>query len=172
YWHLVNVFGDVPLILSTNYKENALISRTNIITVYEQIKADLLQSRELLSAEYPSNGRFRANQYVAATLLARVCLYMEEWEEAAEHASEVINSKEYRLVEDLDGVFVANSTEAIWQLTMDGQIFNSIEGNRFVPVLTGTTLPTYPLTDRLVEAFEAGDDRQAHWVGSKVVNGV
>lgn len=171
YWHLVNLFGDVPLVLQTNYKENALIARTPVNLVYEQMKGDLLQAWELLGLSYPTAGRFRVNRFVASTLLARLSLYSGEWEEAEAYASEVIGSADYGMEDDLDGVFLNESTEAIWQL--ESSLTNyTVEGNRFVPILTGTNIPNFPLTEKLLDAFEHGDRRLANWVGTKAVNGL
>ena len=44
YFNLINVFGDVPLTVSTNYKENAAIARKEYTLVCEQILQDLIDA--------------------------------------------------------------------------------------------------------------------------------
>ena len=59
---------------------------------------------------------------------------------------------------------MANSSEAIWQIqqTNDPSI-NTNEGNTFIL----TAAPYYvSLSNYLLNAFEANDNRQSHWVGS------
>ncbi|WP_343748186.1 RagB/SusD family nutrient uptake outer membrane protein [Fluviicola sp.] len=170
YFYLTNLFGDVPLTTEVNYEDNAKLSRTTTATVYAQMKDDLLMARNLLRPEYPSAGKFRANKYVATALLARVCLYTEQWQDAEIYSTEVINSGLYILPAPANA-FLEASSEAIWQLTIDGQTFNTQEGTNFVPVATGTTLPSYPLTTSLRTSFESGDLRCTNWVGTKVVSG-
>nr|WP_121272130.1 RagB/SusD family nutrient uptake outer membrane protein [Pedobacter schmidteae] len=171
YFYLTNLFGDVPLSTEVNYESNSMLSRTSTTAVYTQMKEDLLKARDLLKPGYPTSGKFRANKYVATALLARVCLYAEQWQDAETYSTEVINSGLYGLPSPATA-FLEASSEAIWQLTIDGQIFNTIEGNVFVPSATGTTLPQYPLTTSLKNVFESTDLRLANWVGSKTVSGI
>src|SRR5690606_25920879 len=80
-----------------------------------------------------SNGdRTQPNRGTATALLARLYLYTEQWEKADQFASILIDDDtRYSLKEDLNSVFLANSSEAIWQLrpvipgvnTPQGQLF-------------------------------------------------
>ncbi len=171
YFYLTNLYGDIPLSTDVNYENNAMLARTSTTAVYAQMKDDLLKARNLLKPEYPTAGKFRANKYTATALLARVCLYAGQWQDAETYSTEVINAGLYGLPAPASA-FLEASNEAIWQLTLDGQLVNAIEGNVFVPSATGTSLPQYPLTTNLKTAFEATDLRLANWVGSKTVSGV
>src|SRR5579859_5134289 len=48
YFYLVNCWGDVPLLTSTDYKINAIASRTAAAQVYDQIIADLKDAQSLM----------------------------------------------------------------------------------------------------------------------------
>ena len=167
YWYLVNNFGDVPLTTLTTYEDNATLSRSEVAEVMAQINNDLLTARDLLLPEYPTAGKFRVNYHVATALLARYYLYNKEWQLAQQTASEVINSPLYTFETELLNVFPTSSTEAIWQLPIDESIFNTIEGNRFIPTPVG--IPRYPVTDELLEAFSSADLRKISWLTSKTV---
>ena len=52
YFYLVNIYGDVPLSITTDYKENAAIARTAELKVYDQIVADLIDAKSLLSDNF------------------------------------------------------------------------------------------------------------------------
>jgi starch-binding outer membrane protein, SusD/RagB family len=173
YWYLLNVFGDVPLVLTTDYEANSLVGRTLGSLVSSQIIQDLQASRAMLSKSYPTTGKLRPNYYTATALLNRVYLKSENWKGVEDTAGEIINSGLYSLETDLSKCFIIASKEALWQLAIpDAQIINTIEGNRFIPVSSATVVPNYVLTPSLLGAFESGDLRRTNWVGTKTVSGV
>jgi hypothetical protein len=167
YFYLVNLFGDVPLVTTTDYKINNVMPRTPATQVYDTIISDLTRARNLMLPDYPGNGeRIRADKAVATALLARVYLYRGQWAEAEEQATEVINNSQYKL-DTLNGVFLKNSNEAIWQLQPVSPGRNTWLGSNIVPF----SVPYYRLTDNMVNAFEPGDLRFKDWTGSYVSNG-
>ncbi|SEM68430.1 Starch-binding associating with outer membrane [bacterium A37T11] len=177
YFYLVNNFGDVPLILDTDYKKNNTLPRTPSADVYASIIADLQDAKSKLYDGYPSGDKvdaggehIRPNKAAAGALLARTYLYTKQWALAESEASEVISNSQYRLMDktELDKVFLINSDEAIWQLqainTSGGR--NTWEGFLIVPVST-TSTPYFRLVPNgLRDAFQTGDLRKTNWVGS------
>ena len=171
YFYLVNLFGDVPLILSTDYKINAIAPRTPQDQVYQQIVADLKEAQSLLSDSYSftNEERVEPNKWAAKALLARVYLFLNDWTNAEAESTAVIdNSGLYSLNSDLNSVFLMNSEEAIWQLLPEGGIVNwTHEGSMFIP----TGIPMHvSLSDQLLHSFESGDFRRANWVDSIIVD--
>jgi hypothetical protein len=171
YFYLSQLFGDVPLVLSTRYTENARLPRTPVSQVFSQIVQDLGEAEQLLPAAYPSSGRLRPNKYAATSLLARIHLYLQQWQPAEEESSRVIASGIYTLEADLNKVFLTSSNEAIFQLRPIQPGYGTAEGAIFNPGTSASSLPKYTLTPYLLSAFEAGDLRKARWVNSKTVNG-
>src|SRR5690606_6547573 len=100
YFHLVNLWGDVPLVLSTDYQVNNRLTRAPVVQVNEQIVSDLLKAQLLLQEEYDGE-RVRANRGAATALLARMYLYLGQWSKAEEEATKVINNELYALEDDL-----------------------------------------------------------------------
>jgi hypothetical protein len=165
YFYLVNFFGDVPLLLSTDYRVNRLAARTLVSEVYEQIEKDLLKAQGLLLDDYSFSlgEKVRPNRWAATALLSRVYLYQKKWDKAESQASLIIESNKFPLADDLNSVFLANSTEAIWQLMPTAPGYNTYDGPYFI-VTTNTNDVT--ATSFVTDAFEPGDNRANSWIGS------
>lgn len=161
HFYLVNVFGDVPLITTTDYKINTSLPRTPVAEVYDTIVNDLIAAKNMMQTNYPGTERIRPDKAVASALLARVYLYTGRWADAEKEATEVIDNPIYKL-DSLDDVFLKNSDEAIWQLQPVNPGRNTWLGSNLVPF----SVPYYRLTASLADAFEPGDRRFSAWVGA------
>ncbi|WP_157280198.1 RagB/SusD family nutrient uptake outer membrane protein [Pedobacter borealis] len=167
YFYLVNLYGDVPLLKSTDFEINSLMPRTSVQAVYKQIIEDLLMSRDLLTPTFVSSVSTRPNKGAVCGLLARVYLYQQNWEAAESIASEVISSGKFTL-ETLPTVFIGTSKESLFSITKTTG--NSVDGTLFIPS-SGTVRPTYALTDQLFAAFSSIDNRKVNWLKSNTVAG-
>ncbi|MBS1736705.1 MAG: RagB/SusD family nutrient uptake outer membrane protein, partial [Bacteroidetes bacterium] len=173
YFYLVNYFGDVPLILNTDYKVNTLLPREKKEKVYESIVKDLIDAEADLSDTYINGARTRANKSAATALLARTYLYLQQWDKAEAEATKVITNPQYQLLTDLNSIFLKNSKEAVWQLESVNKStagVNTWEGFSIVPA-TPTGRAYYNLYDELVNAFESGDLRKDSWTKTYVTGG-
>ena len=82
----------VPVVLVT---ENGKPARESLGVTYDQVEADLLDAAAKLSSESPNPGTDPvgwATSYAAEALLARLNLYMENWQTAADYATSVITT--------------------------------------------------------------------------------
>ncbi|HEU4608470.1 MAG TPA: RagB/SusD family nutrient uptake outer membrane protein, partial [Chitinophagaceae bacterium] len=164
YFNLVQYFGDVPLVLSTDAKSSAQLPRAPIAQVNQQIVQDLLEAKNLLTTKYPSAERARINKNVVSAFLARVYFYQQNWPAAEAEATEVINSASYSLVTDLTKVFLNNSNETIWQISLAGETTPAtIMGAQFIPA---STTPVFTLYDTLANTFEPNDQRKVNWTNT------
>ena len=168
YFDLVNLFGAVPLVLTTDYNVSAKIGRTSVDSVNAQIMTDLQAAQQALPVAYPSSGHLRPNLYTVKALLARVELYQKNWQAAYNAADTIIHSGLYSLEPNLNNVFLDGSQEAIWQLPANGQFNVTTEAENYIPY--SGNVPSYPLTSFLLNAFEPGDQRLQDWIGTSVVN--
>ncbi|WEK33674.1 MAG: RagB/SusD family nutrient uptake outer membrane protein [Candidatus Pseudobacter hemicellulosilyticus] len=175
YFYLTNFFGDVPLSLSTDFNATALLPRAPQQQVYEQILQDLLAAEQLLLETYAVSGnrRTRANKWAAKAFLARVYLYLKNYEQAAAKATEVINNTSLFQLEPLpENVFKTTSREAIWQLRQaegsnSGLFYGDVpEADEFIPNPPNTSSPWVYISDELRNAFEPGDLRYSKWTDS------
>lgn len=171
YFYLASFYGDVPLLLTSNYEDSSVAPRNPINQVWKQIEADLDEAIKLLNktTEYKEDERYYVNRFVAEALRARVYLYQEDWENAELFSSKVINRSELYLLEmNPDHVFLANSKEAIWQIAPDGvNNFIPKEANQFV-LLTSNTGASFTgrtsLAEDFVRSFSIPDKRN-RWIG-------
>lgn len=170
YFYLVNLFGDLPLPLSTNYRANAVLPRTPVADIYQQIVADLQAAVEDLPAQPITAGRVRPNKWAAQALLARVYLYMGRWADAVTASSLVISNNEFVLETNLGTVFLTGSKETIWQLSPIGTRTSTSQGSQFIP-LNVSTRPSFNTTANLWQSFEAGDNRAGSWLKTVTVSG-
>jgi hypothetical protein len=170
YFHLVNLFGPVPLVLTSNYSVNQSLPRASEQSIYKQIVADLVDAQALMGSDYVTVGKVRPNRFTATSLLAKAYLYEQKWDSAQYEASQVINSGSYSIVA-ADSVFLANSDEAIWQLLPINLGNETAEGVTFIPS-DSTVIPQYTINTNLLNAFEGGDRRRATWIDSNIVNGI
>ncbi len=182
YFYLINLYGDVPLVMSSNYQENASLSRTVIKDVYKQIIADLKDAEQLMADHFldetllkGSTERVRPTKWVATALLARVYLYTKEYRLAEEAATKLIENSSLFSLADFNNAFLKNSTEAIWQLQPvgTGTGSNTAEAATFILPATGpeTYSRRFHLNENLLNAFESGDLRKKNWIDSiSVIN--
>ncbi len=180
YFYLVNIYGDVPLITSTNYLVNQSASRTAASDVYKQITNDLLDAKSKLSESYLSPSgktateRILPNKGAATALLARVYLYLKDYTNAKLQAGEVIANSNYALLSDPNAVFLTNSQEAIWQIQPTVPGYNTPEGYMYTQLIAnggpdGVVAPIW-FNDNFVNDFENNDNRLKDWV-KKVTSG-
>jgi len=168
YFYLVNLFGDVPYVTSTDYRVSQRLPRTAVNTVYNNLEQELLQASKLLRPAYPSAGRQRPNRYTADALLARLYLYRQQWGNAEAQADSILNSGLYSLVLNLDNVFLDKSNEAIWQVGSHTSSFPKVAPGGGSPFVSSYSFiaPAYSLSPFVLQAFETGDLRRARWVAS------
>ncbi len=165
HFYLVNLYGDIPIITTTDFEVNRLKSRAPINEVYDQIISDLQGAQSLLSADYVTSERIRPNKATATALLARTYLYTGQWTDAEQQATSIISNTSLYDTVPLNEVFLANSKETIWQLKPTRDDINTNEGLNFILVQTPSGL-SVSLSDELLSAFEDGDERKINWVGS------
>jgi len=169
HFHLVNIFGDIPYITTTNYEQNKVVTRMPSADVYSHIIADLETAKALLPTEYFGGLRVRPNRYVVAALLARVYIYQGNYAAAANTATTVINETgTFTLETNLDNTFLKESQSTIWQLIPQIEGRNTDEGATFI--FTAGPPSFVALTNDLINDFEPGDLRKSHWTKA-VTNG-
>lgn len=173
YFYAVNLYGDVPLAITTDYTVNNVISRSPVVTIYEQIIKDLKDAQNLLPDNKYLNGtggattdRVRPNKQAASALLARVYLYQKDWQNAEIQATSVIGASTYVLEPNLAQVFLKGTREAIFQLQPVQPGYNNADATVLViAARPNGILSQLSLSSSLVNAFEPGDARFTSWVG-------
>lgn len=128
YHSLVRYFGGVPLVTTptTSLGEESFVERSAVSAVYDQIVTDLEQAETTLGANGSANSR-SATGYTAKALLARVHLYLGNYETAEDYATEVIDSGTFALG-SYAGLFgdVPSTTEPIFRIEFTSEDANSL----------------------------------------------
>jgi len=181
YFYLVNLYGDVPLVVTTDYLVNSQMPRTPRAEVWAQIIADLKDAQDLLSGEYlnsdivtATTDRVRPTKWAGAAMLSRAYLYQQKWSEAETAATTVIsNAALFDTVSLTLNVFSNASKEAIWQLQPVNSGWNTEDAKLFVLPDTGPfyNYPVY-LSNPLLNSFEVGDNRKTEWIKSVTAGGI
>jgi hypothetical protein len=179
YFYLVNLFGDVPLALSTDAVTNTALSRSPKADVYKQIIGDLKEARDGMNSNYPnatllgtSTERIRPTKWAAQALLTRVYLFTGDYANAETEASGVINNTAlYGPLPALNSVFLKNSKEAIWQLQPTTNNLNTVAGRMYIIPPTGPGFSNpFRLSNFLLNIFEPGDQRAVlgNWINNTI----
>lgn len=171
YFYLSQLYGNVPLVLSTDYRENIKLANESVENIYTQIIQDLqLSLKYLKNVEHDV---LRANYFSALGLLAKVYLLTGRYDEAGSAADEIINSGLFLLEANVGDVFAAESKETFWSWVANDQSLPSMqtfEGLTLQPS-SATIIPAFSISESLANLFEEGDKRFTEWVGSNTVNG-
>lgn len=172
YYTLVNLFGAVPLVTTTNVQTNLGLPRAPVQEVYALIVQDLKDAQARLAKDYSwsANLRTRANSWAATALLARVYLYQKEYSLAEAEATKVISQTALFTLPALNGIFLRSSTETIWAFNTN-QFGYPFIARALLPSSSGE--PSQAVTPELNAAFEKDpvlrrpeyiDDRYAEWI--------
>ena len=144
YYHMVQLFGDVPLItepVSDISKVESMV-RTPEADVWAQIIEDCKFGLEHMKP-YHEEGRSRATAAGAATLLSSTYLTLGDWTNAAKYAEELINNEQKYGVSltpnyiDLFDAAKADTDEAIWVADFKADISSYPLQVDYFPTITG-----------------------------------
>ncbi len=117
YFDLARTYGGVQLVLepSESPDNGKGVKKSSYADVLRQVKADLTQAESLFDASLSTKAK--ASRWAAYALKARVCLYLEEWDAAADYAGRVIDSGLFALTPEVSGFFETQlSSESIFEL--------------------------------------------------------
>lgn len=179
YFYLINIYGDVPLLTTTQYQVNGIANRNDQLDVWNQVISDLLEARSLLSDHYLdatllsiTNERVRPNTWAASALLARCYLYTGDFSSAQREAQRVIDAADLYQLNALPEAFIKNSTETVWALQPVGFGINTQDAQLFVLPENGPdAVHPVSLDTALMNQFEDGDLRRTSWIDSVVAEG-
>ena len=139
YYHLTNLFGDVPFYRDLlTLEEIQILGRHNKDLIRNEISQDLLIAQDLLPDSYSANDRGRASKWAAATLNIKIYLAQKKWKEVRDKSLEVINQSPHKLLAKYDDVFDSFNEwheENIFQVVFTKDYNPQMFGNHFSPRL-------------------------------------
>jgi starch-binding outer membrane protein, SusD/RagB family len=179
YFYLTNLWGDVPLVMSTNYKGNLTLKRNPQSEIYTQIIKDLKEAEEELSDTYllsdiktETEERGRPTKWAAKALLARVYLYLKDYQNAQDKSSEVIDHSNVYDTVSIENVFLKNNKEAIWQILPTENGWNTNDARVFILTASPNYVQPVSISNQLLNAFDNNDKRKSNWIASATFDGV
>ena len=167
---LVNSWGNVPLVTTTDASVNATIGQSPAADVYALVISDLEAAKADLPETVTSAPTIH-NKYQAQALLARVYLYLGRWADAEAAATSVISSGKYTLVSVLTDVFKKGSAESIFSVaeysTSRLYVNRASVGWISLPTSSATARTSSPyVPDQVLAKIQTGDQRwvNGNWV--------
>jgi hypothetical protein len=180
YFELVRSFGNIAF-----YTENLAPSEysqenADKAEVYAQIEKDLTEAIAVLpnKSQQSSDDYSRASKGAAQSLLGKVYLYQEKFDEAASVLGDVVNSGQYDLVAEYDSIFRLSEEygiESVFEIPYapllhgdswgngresEGNIETQLTGPRDIalPGITRSGWGFDMIDSSLIDAFDAAGD--------------
>lgn len=169
YYHfeLIRAFGFIPIVNKLVLNSDEKIMQSKPKEVYEFIIGELkdIEGDLPTKSQYSANDLGRITKGAAQGLLAKVCLYNEDWAEAKNWATKVINSGEYQLEPDFAKIFSLDNehgSESIFEISFhnsttetsafrnNGNFQTLFQLPRNITYGYGINLPTQDLHDAFV----------------------
>lgn len=189
YFYLINLYGlpynpataasdqGVPINLATAAEDKAY-TRASVAQVYAQILNDLKAGVALLETQQAApNTKVKFNKLSSNALLARVYLYMHNWEEAIKTANQVLsaNTVLFNLQPAGNVLNETNNASTIWNgttligrdyLSKDNDNVLFVNGiNELLPALTyWPFVTTFSVNRELAATYEPNDVRRWYFM--------
>ncbi len=121
YYHfiLVQVFGDIPLILEIQNPDEVLVKRTPKTEVLEQVASDCALAALMLPVSYGGNDIGRVTKGAALALAAKAQLYLKDYNSVLSSVAAIKGLGIYALQEDYRNNFydsTQNNSESVWEI--------------------------------------------------------
>jgi len=154
YNELTMLYGDVPLITeSLGFGEEVFrTQKSPKATIIDQLVSDLDFAAEALPNTAYANGHPVRGSVLA--LKARICLYNERWEEAAQAAKLIIDEGKFSLAASYEGIFWGeqeNNPEIIFSIkALSPNVVHNMDllyGSRFSMVPIHSLVDAYEMRD-------------------------
>ncbi|RFS24501.1 RagB/SusD family nutrient uptake outer membrane protein [Chitinophaga silvatica] len=157
YFDLVKTYGGVQVVLDP--LKYTGIKRSTKDQTYDQVLSDLDKAEQLLTETVNRN---IANRFSVYALKARLYLYREQWDKAAEYATKVISNNNFVLVKPFSSFFTGkNTTESVFELAFSTANKNTFFTNWLSAAEGGRRdyVPARDFTALLLDATKAGSRR-------------
>lgn len=166
-YYLVQIYGDIPFVLSTDYEVNTHLEKTNGKEVLEYLLPDLREAIAILPKDEANGNHTRIKKQAATLLGARIALQLGLWNDAEELTTELLEDPAYLFNVPLNQVFLSSSASVIWRFEPENSGSNSLEGMTYIFLTTPP--PNIALSDKLITSFDSSDLRLKEW--TQIVEG-
>lgn len=137
YFHLTNLWGDVPFYTDNlQLSEIQILGRTDKTKIRTQMVTDLQQAKGLLPDNYDANDLGRATKWAAAALLVKTYLWMKDWKGAKDAAVDIINNSPHKLLDNYADIFALDNegnAEVIFPIVFAKDLQSQAFTDNFTP---------------------------------------
>lgn len=121
YTNLTMTYQDVPFVRTERGMDQANVEKTNRSTIVDEVMVDLKNA----SAKLPisASARGRVTKGAALSILGRLALYNEKWNEAIDAYKQVVQANTYSLYNDYSKLFTQegeSSNEIVFGVRFEG----------------------------------------------------
>lgn len=160
YFELINIFGDVPLVLQPLGPDQLQVAQSPVQLIFETvIEIDLIDAAANLPATYSGADVGRATAGAATALLAKAYIFESKWENAATASGKIVKGNLYNLMSLYSQNFSAkfkNNKESVFEIQhltgQDPKLGNELN-QYFAPQVDGGYYFNAP-TQNFVDEFE------------------
>ncbi len=164
YFYLQQIFGDIPVPLTTDYRINQNIGKTNAEVVLEMLEHDLLLCIQLLKTEYRNPERIYPNRHVASLMLARVYALQQKWHKAEVLLQDIAADPLYIFENNLSKVFDKSGKHILWQLKPKNSGDATKEAVLYY--FANAAPSNVALSPSLIASLDSGDLRKTQWTAA------
>ncbi len=119
HFNLVQVFGDVPMILEVKEPDELLVPKTPKGDILQQITNDCLMAADLLPISYASTNIGRATKGAALGMAAKSRLYAQDWTQVVDLVDQINSLGVYELQSNYNAHFEPETeynNETVWSV--------------------------------------------------------
>lgn len=151
------VYGTMGITLPLSPSRKAVqLPRASQEESWKQIEADFQKALTVLPE---TGGPARITKAAARAMLARMYLYLKNYGQASDYATQVINDSKFKLVADYTSIFTGkNTTESIFEIQFDNSD-QSVIRNWYIPTSAGGR-GDLAVHDEFYNSIPDGDERK------------
>ena len=164
---------DLGVVLRKHYSTPERSVRASMKESYEFVLSDLEKAENILDPDYDAYSSYYMTNAVAHALHARVALYMQDWESAIEHSSEVIGRDTHYILDPaniewsngmtyFDRMWCYDTSyETLWQVGFTTTSMGGALGQVFLSFNNDYTYyyPDYVPAEWVLNLYTSGDMR-------------
>ncbi len=171
---------DLGVVLRKHYSTPERSVRASMKESYEFVLSDLKKAEEILDPDYDAYSSYYMTNAVAHALHARVALYMQDWEAAIEHSTEVIGRDTHYILDPANIEWNGGMTyfdrmwcydtsyETLWQVGFTTTSMGGALGQVFLSFNNDYTYyyPDYVPAQWVLNLYTSGDMRYNSYFAS------
>ena len=163
--------NELGVVIRRYYSASEAATRASLYDSYQFVLEDLKRAEELLDEEQNIYGQIYTTKAMAEALHARVALYMQNWEDAVEYSTRLIESKSFALSSVNNTVSTQNhfqylwtnddGYEILWRIYLTPESYGGMLGSMFLGFNNDRTYyyPDYVPAQWVLNLYDSSDLR-------------